>query len=266
VVYAEQADEVAQIEAEASVAAQIGFPVRLTGSAPLPFDIAAAVSFADQAQFHPGRYLAGLAGTVVAGDGVLIEGVRGLDVAEKRHICHVETTAGRLSAPHVVVATQYPFLNRGGQFARLSTRRSYGVAGVLADDVAAGMTINVGSPTHSTRTARLGNERLLIVVGEGHEVGQVSDTGQRWTRLRAWARERFGVTDFRYHWSAQEVSSADRLPFVGFIAPTSKRILTATGFDGWGMTNGTAAAILMRDLILGRPNRGRPRSTPGVPS
>jgi HAD superfamily phosphatase (TIGR01681 family) len=33
-------------------------------------------------------------------------------------------------------------------------------------------------------------------------------------------------------------------------------VLTATGFDGWGMTNGTASALMMTDLVLGRDNPG----------
>jgi len=153
-----------------------------------------------------------------------------------------------------VVATQYPFLNRGGQFTQLKTRRSYGIAGVLPDGVSAGMTISVGQPTHSTRSVNLNGEELLIVVGAGHETGHVTDTAPRWVQLQDWARQRFGVTEFRYHWSAEEVSTLDKVPFVGQIAPGAARILAATGFDGWGMTNGTAAAVMLRDAITGVDN------------
>ena len=254
VVYAEHDEERATVEAEAAVATRLGLPVSLTQDAPLPFPIAAAVHFEGQAQFHPGQYLAGLAEAFTSLGGTVMEGARVVDVDEHRDHCTVETTSGQLSTGHVVVATQYPILDRGGQFSRLTPRRSYGIAGVLPPGTEAGMTINTGSPTHSTRTASLDGDRLLIVVGEGHDVGHVSDTSRQWDALRSWARDRFGVTDFRYHWSAEETSSLDHLPFVGFIAPGSRRVLTATGFDGWGMTNGTASAILMRDLILGQEN------------
>lgn len=254
VVYTEDDAEVAQIEKEAEVAERIGLPVTMSGEAPLPFEVAAALHFQDQAHFHPGRYLAGLAEAFVRRGGVVVEGVWGRDVDEDNGICHVETTAGRMSAGYVVVATQYPFLNRGGQFTQMKATRSYGIAGLLPDGVSAGMTINVGSPTHSTRSATLNGEDLLIVVGEGHEVGHVSQTSERWIRLQDWARQRFGVTDFRYHWSAEETSTLDHVPFAGLIAPASERVFTACGFDGWGMTNGTASALLIRDLILGQDN------------
>ncbi|CCG04597.1 Glycine/D-amino acid oxidase, deaminating [Blastococcus saxobsidens DD2] len=254
VVYAEDDATVAHVEREAEVARRIGLPVTLGREAPLPFPVPAALSFADQAQFHPGRYLAGLAEAFVRAGGSVIEDVRAQAVDEDDDGCTVETTAGRLSAAHVVVATHYPFLDRGGHFARLKPSRSYGVAGVLPSGVPAGMTINAGSPTRSTRTAVLEGEDLLIVVGEGHEVGHVTDTDQRWARLQDWAREHFGVTDFRYHWSAEELTSLDRVPFTGYVMPGSQRVLTATGFAGWGMTNGTASAMLIRDLVLDRDN------------
>ncbi|NMR32277.1 FAD-dependent oxidoreductase [Crystallibacter degradans] len=254
VIYAEQPEEVEAVEAEARVAERIGLPVTLGQEAPVPFEVAAALHFTDQAHFHPGRYLAGLAEAFVHGGGNIIEGVRAREVSEESHHCTVGTAAGKLAAAHVVVATHYPFLDRGGQFSRMTARRSYGIAAVLPGGSNAGMAINAGSPTRSTRTVMLDGEELLIVVGEGHGVGHVSETGQRWARLQQWAQERYGVTDFRYHWSAEETSTLDHVPFVGFAAPGSNRLLLATGFDGWGMTNGTAAAMLMRDLILERDN------------
>jgi glycine/D-amino acid oxidase-like deaminating enzyme/nitrite reductase/ring-hydroxylating ferredoxin subunit len=249
VIYAEQDSEVEEVEREAETARQLGLDVSLTRDVSLPFAVAQGLSFNNQAHFHPGRYLSGLAEAFVAQGGTLIEGARVLDVDSHSDSCTVHTEAGDLTAGHVVVATQYPVLDRGGHFSRLKARRSYGIAGVLPDGATAGMTINVGSPTHSTRSASLGDEELLIVVGEGHEVGHVSDTAERWVRLQNWARERFGVTEFRNHWSAQEVSSLDHVPFVGQMVPGSPRVLTATAFDGWGITNGTASAMMLRDLL-----------------
>ena len=242
VVYAETPDEQQMIEAEADTVERLGLRASLRGDAPLPFGVALALHFEDQAQFHPGRYVAGLADAFTRAGGTLVEGLRALDVDEDPDSCRVDTTAGRVSAEHVVVATHAPFLNRGGQFAWLKPMRSYGVAGVLPEGMSVGMTINAGSPTRSTRSVNLGDEELVIVVGDGHPVGHVNDTAERWTRLRAWANERFGVSDFRYHWSAEETSTIDKVPFVGLINPGSDRIYVAAGFAGWGMTNGTASA------------------------
>jgi glycine/D-amino acid oxidase-like deaminating enzyme/nitrite reductase/ring-hydroxylating ferredoxin subunit len=254
VVYAEHPEDLPALEAEAELAQRLGFDTTLGPTAPVPFPVAGALTFQDQAQFHPGLYLNGLAQAFVRGGGVLVEGTRVLNVDEQSDGCEVQTTKGPLHAGHVIIATQYPILDRGGQFTRTQAHRSYAIAGVLGQGVVAGMTINVATPTRSTRTVDHDDEQLLVVVGEGHEVGRADDTEQRWDRLVAWARERFGVEDVRYIWSAQETRSLDRLPYVGFVAPGSRRVLTATGFGGWGVTNGTAAALMMRDLVLEREN------------
>jgi nitrite reductase/ring-hydroxylating ferredoxin subunit len=45
----------------------------------------------------------------------------------------------------------------------------------------------------------------------------------------------------------------DGLPFVGRM-PMTDRVWLATGFSAWGLSNGTAAAHLLADLLDGRPN------------
>lgn len=247
-VYAEDPSSAGRIEAEQAAAQAAGIPAVLDDDSGLPFPVDAALSVEDQATFHPGRYVEGLARAFVDAGGVLVTGVRATDVEEHQGRCTVVTDAGDVLAGQVVVATGSPFLDRGGHFARLTATRSYGVAGVLPDGHDPGMTIIVGPSTRSTRTAVLDGERLLVVVGEGHEVGHETNTDERWDRLRAWARDRFGVEDFRYHWSAEETHSDDGVPFGGLANPGARRVYTATGFAGWGMTNGTAAARLIADL------------------
>ena len=38
------------------------------------------------------------------------------------------------------------------------------------------------------------------------------------------------------------------------MTPFEDRVLMATGFAKWGLTGGTAAALLLADLVLGRAN------------
>ena len=250
-VYAAGSSDVEQLMAELSAAQEVGLPAVRVDEPDLPFPVAAAIGFEDQATFHPGKYVQGLLAAFVDAGGVMVAGVRVTDVEEDRDGCTVSSDAGEVSAGQVVVATGYPILDRGGHFARLRATRSYGVAGVLTAATDPGMTINVGSPTRSTRTVELDGERLLIVVGEGHEVGHATSTDERWERLRGWARAHFGVTEFRYHWSAEETHSDDLVPFAGLISPGAQRVYTATGFAGWGMTNGTASAMLIAALATG---------------
>lgn len=54
-----------------------------------------------------------------------------------------------------------------------------------------------------------------------------------------------------HFWSAQDYSPVDELPYVGPLLPFGEKVLIATGFDKWGLTNGVAAALALSSRILG---------------
>jgi nitrite reductase/ring-hydroxylating ferredoxin subunit len=154
----------------------------------------------------------------------------------------------------VIVATHYPFLDRSLAFARVHPQRSYCLACRIAGTPPDGMHISGDSPTRSVRSVPVSGEELLLVGGDGHRPGSGGDTETHYRALETFAREHWDVRSLDYRWSAQDNTSVDELPLVGPVTPFESRVLMATGFAKWGMTNGTAAALVLRDLVLGREN------------
>jgi glycine/D-amino acid oxidase-like deaminating enzyme/nitrite reductase/ring-hydroxylating ferredoxin subunit len=242
-----------QAEDEAAAAAAAGLPASLTDAAPLPYPTGAAVRFDDQAEFHVRKYLLALA-AALPGDGCeVFERSHAVEVDDDER-CVVKTPGGRVTADHVVVATHYPFLDRALAFARVHPQRSYALACRIAGAPPEGMFISGDSPTRSVRALPLDGDELLLVGGEGHRTGGGGDTEQRYARLERFAREHWDVESVEYRWSAQDNTTIDGVPYVGRLTPRSSQVLMATGFAKWGMTGGTAAALLLSDLILGRDN------------
>ncbi|MFO7285860.1 MAG: FAD-dependent oxidoreductase [Gammaproteobacteria bacterium] len=258
-VYAEGAAQVPSVEREAEAAARAGLPATFVrGDGRFPFEVHAAVRFDEQAQFDPVRYLEGLVADFVAKGGVIHEATRAIDV-ERGSPCTVVTRRGEIRADHVVIATNIPFLDRGGYFARVFPYRHMAIAATVpAARVPAGMFISADSPTRSFRTAPwTENERLLIVVGEAFPTA-AADTVQRLMELETFAAERFGTAAPTFRWGNQDYYAADRIPFVGPLVPGITRIRVATGFNAWGITAGTAAAMILTDAIAGRDNDWAP--------
>lgn len=253
-VYTESEDMVPQLRAEAEAARRVGLPASFAPEAPLPFPVEGAMRFDNQAQFHVRKYLLALAGEI-SGDGShIFEGTRALDVHEGTQ-CRVETDRGTVVARDVIVATHIPFLFKGQFWGKSYPRREYGIAAEIGETVASeGISISAESPTRSVRTANRDGQTVLIVVGESHKPGEDPDTERHYRNLEEWTRERFGVTDFQNRWSTQDYSSVDELPFVGRAGVGSERVYVATAYRSWGMSNGTAAAMLLSDLITGREN------------
>jgi glycine/D-amino acid oxidase-like deaminating enzyme/nitrite reductase/ring-hydroxylating ferredoxin subunit len=236
---------------EAQAAEQAGLPAWLAETTPLPFDVEAAVRFDNQAEFHAGRYLAALA-----------DSLAGARIFERSHAVEVssngdrtvKTPGGRVTAGHVIVATHYPFLDRSLAFARLTPQRSYAILCRVAGALPEGMFISGDSPTRSVRAVPLDGEERLLVGGEGHKTGTGGDTRVRYQRLEDFARRHWDVRSVDFRWSAQDNVTLDGVPYVGPVTPWDDRVLMATGFGKWGLTGGTAAALILADRVLGHEN------------
>lgn len=256
-VYCEDASCVSDLEDEVEAARKAGLDVELVADTSLPYGVAAALKHPDQAQFHARKYLLHLAELVEARGGQIFEMTRATGINESDR-CTVDTDRGTIAADHVVVATNYPFTDRGLMFARVHPKRSYAVTGAIDPSKAPdGMFISADSPTRSIRTIPDGERLLLMVGGNGHGAGQKTDTSTEYEDLENWMAERFGITEITHRWSSQDGVTVDLLPYVGTAWRSSDSVYTATGFRKWGLTNGTAAAHLIADSILGKDNASR---------
>jgi glycine/D-amino acid oxidase-like deaminating enzyme/nitrite reductase/ring-hydroxylating ferredoxin subunit len=251
--YTELDSHVSEIEDEVEAAREAGLAASFTDETDLPWRVKAAVRFEHQAQFHPRRYCVALA-RLVDGDGSRVfEQTRALDIDEGSP-CVVKTERHDVRAAFVVLATHLPFLDRGAYFARCHPEREYALAAALDGAVPKGMYISVEQPTRSVRQHPFDGGELLILSGESHMTGQDADTERHYAALEDFATTRFGVRSVDYRWSTQDHMSLDRLPYIGKLRRGSDRLYVATGFNKWGMTNGTVAGRVISDLILQRDN------------
>ena len=253
-VYAESIRKLDSIQKEVGAAQRAGLSVEFVADVDLPYPIAGAVRLDDQAQFHPRKYLAYFADEIPGDGSHLFEQSRVTDVSEGER-CSVVTDEGDVIAEHVILATHYPFWDRGLFFPRVHPKRSYAIAGPIDYAAApAGMYISIDEPTRTIRTIPGGDRTLVMVGGNGHAAGQKYDTDNDYRDLERWMAERFGVTKATHRWSAHDGVTVDLLPYIGTARRSSRRVYTATGFGKWGLTNGTAAAVVISDAILGRDN------------
>ena len=251
--YASTRASLNDVEEEVEAAQRAGLPASYTEETDLPYPVAGAVRFEAQAEFHPRRFLLALA-ALIPGDGShVFEATRATGVSHRRP-CRVETTGPPLTAGHVVVATHFPFLDRGLYFARIHAERSYALGVRVRGATPQGMYISADQPTRSIRSHPLPDGELLIVGGEGHKTGQGGDTAERYRALELFAREHWDVESVEYQWASQDNEAVDHVPYIGELAPHSSRLYTATGFRKWGLAQGVAAGMILEDLILGRKN------------
>jgi glycine/D-amino acid oxidase-like deaminating enzyme len=123
----------------------------MTDAVELPYPSYAAVCLPDQLQFNPMDVLASLADELRRAGGLVIEGARVTRVSGAGS-CELITSAGRLTADNVVLATGIPFLDRGLYFAKVTAQRSYALGFRVSTPIPRRMYISADAPTRSLRT------------------------------------------------------------------------------------------------------------------
>jgi glycine/D-amino acid oxidase-like deaminating enzyme/nitrite reductase/ring-hydroxylating ferredoxin subunit len=243
--------EVDALRHELQAVERLGLPASWTTTTELPFEVAGGIRFAGQAQLHAVRYAEGLARALAGVPGCRVHtGTRATQVEEQGDGVVVTTQQGRVRADHAVLATLAPITDRGFEFARQRAVRAYGVAAPVPGEGPAGTYLSAGPPDRSVRRYRHGDETYVIVVGASHDVGHEQHTDDHDEALVRFVRDHFGAEDVPYRWSAQDLVSDDRLPFVG-PTPFADRIHVATGFQKWGLSNGVVAAEILTAGIVG---------------
>ncbi len=241
-------DDASALEREAAAAVRLGIPATLTDRTELPFSVAGALCFPDQAQFDPLRFLHALAGELTVYEDTPVWNIEGNAVTFR---------GGRLRAKAVVVATHYPILNTPGYyFLRMHQQRSYVVALSGAPPVE-GMYLDAEESGFSFRQAG----GLLLLGGAGHRTGKNTEGGH-YGRLIRQAGFLYPQASVRTMWSAQDCITADGVPFIGEYAASMPRVFVACGFNKWGMTGAMVAASLLADRLTGVENRCAPVFSP----
>jgi glycine/D-amino acid oxidase-like deaminating enzyme len=254
--YAQSEKGVSSAREELEACKAAGLEAEWADEADVPFPFHGGVRLAQQAQFDPMPFVDSLIVELDERGGRLAQGVRVQKVSGEGDglALHLRTSDGdefSVHAKQCVLATGIPILDRGGFFARVKPSRSYCMAYKVPGNITRGMYISADSPTRSVRYAPTAEGDRLIVGGAGHPVGRERHPAASVQELSSWAKQHYPGAMQTHYWSAQDYTPADELPYVGPILPGNDKIFVATGFDKWGMTNGTAAALALSSRILG---------------
>lgn len=251
-IYTQSADYLQQLVNEMNAYEKLGISGEYVASTPLPFSVNGAIIMNNQAQFHPLKYLIYFINEITAKGGLIFEHTPAIDITTGPPQAQVITKNGsKLSCDQMIIATHFPFEDKTGfYFARMHADRSYVLAVKTEKDFLGGMYINAEQPTRSLRYTKINGDKLVLFGGDHHKTGQGIDTFKHYQALENFAEETFGIKEIPYRWSAQDLTTSDKIPYVGKITENHEHIFVATGYRKWGMTNGTVAAQLLTDLIL----------------
>ena len=229
-----------------------------TSSSSLPFKITGAVKTKNQAEFHPVKYMYGLANCILNYGGTIFTNSLVTDVQRNNDEFITYVNNYHIKSRFVVMASHYPIINFPGfYFSKMYQCTSYAIGIAVNNDIN-GMYINTGEPVLSFRTAKLenSNNRLLILGGGSHKTGFAPDSNSifGYEFLKKEAEKLFPNCDIKYKWNTRDCVTLDKIPYIGDFSSFMPNMYVATGFNKWGMTTSNVAANIIKDRILGNNN------------
>ncbi|WNB93965.1 FAD-dependent oxidoreductase [Bacillus sp. NEB1478] len=226
----------------------------------IPFDIQhkKALVMRNQAHFHPLKYLTALVNELENLGVKMYENTTAADIQESKSdkkATVITENGHEIKANFVVCCTHFPFFDgMGFYFTRMMAERSYVLAVKTKDKFPEGMYLSVDDTVRSYRTILQDGEKIVLIGGESHQTGQGIPTHLHYEALLKEAKKTLNVERVLSRWSAQDLITLDKVPFIGKLTHKHDHIFVATGFKKWGMTTGTLAAHIIRDYILDREN------------
>lgn len=240
--YTTQEEQVELLKEEARAASRCGIDSSYVNGREikeLPFPVAGAVKFENQAQFHPLAFMKAISEKVTVYDNTKVLAVKGHTII---------TEDNQIEADYIVFATHYPFVNVPGfYFMRQHQERSYVMALKEAGELS-GMYYGIEEDALSFRS--VGKDVLLG--GGSHRTGKkitCNDAKYGYSFLEKKAKQYYPEAEIVARWSAQDCISHDKVPFIGKYSVFFPYWYVATGFKKWGMTTSMIAATAINEEI-----------------
>jgi len=245
--YSESEEDREQVQREADVSREIGLNAKWSDAMPLPH---AVVGFRidEMARINTMAYLNQLADLVVQRGGQIFERTLAYppegDSSEA-----IKAGTGTAQYRHLVCAVHSNLIDAMKVDIQIPPYQSYAIAAEVKETIPDGLMWDNQDPYHYVRRATSTDPAQIVVGGCDHRTGS-GDELQAIADLESYVRNRFTVRQIRSRWSAELFEPSDGLPLIGR-APGKENVYLATGLSGVGLTQGTGAAKMIADLIVG---------------
>jgi glycine/D-amino acid oxidase-like deaminating enzyme/nitrite reductase/ring-hydroxylating ferredoxin subunit len=249
--------DISFLKRDADLASEFGFDA--TYLKRVPYFNLPGVGFANQAKFHPRKYLGQLVARIAGAGSHVFEKSAATDFdPEKRR---AKVRGHWISFKHLFIATNNPLVGLAKMTSAtlFQTKLALYTSYVLGAHVPSNMIPecifwDTKDPYDYLRVDRGRDFDYAIFGGEDHKTGQVKRTEKPYARLLARLKKIVSAAHIDHQWSGQIISTPDGLPYIG---ENAEYQFIATGFCGNGITFGTVSAIMARDWATGRKSPWR---------
>lgn len=224
----------------------------------MPFEIAGGIKLENQAQFHPVKYIYGLASKINEYGGLIFTNSQVKDIKRENNEYVTYGKNYKIKSKQVILASHYPFINFPGfYFSKMYQTTSYALAIETNSKIPDGMYITSSEPTISFRNAKYKNKKIIIIGGGNHKTGYSPESSLNYGYkfIEKEAKTIYPDANILFKWNTRDCVTLDKIPYIGEFSNLMPNMYVATGFNKWGMTSSNVAANIIKDIILGIDNK-----------
>lgn len=205
--------------------------------------------------FNPVKYLKGLLKVIRKSNNIKVyENSIATKVRKDGDSYTVMVNGFEVKTKKIVVACNYPFFTIPG-FIPLKTylERSY----ITATKVDNNEKINGITGTYPTVSFRFHEEKdskYFIYLSNTSKISSKLNYEKNYEETILESKKITGKSP-SYKWTNMDVMTNDFLPLIGRVSDDDSNVFIATGYNTWGMTNGTIAGKIISDLIRNKENK-----------
>lgn len=249
-VYTTKEENVRKIQDELETCKRLNIRMTYKENLPINMPVKAALEYEEGYLFHIRKYLLRLAECFVESGGTIYEQTP-IQAIQPDEITGLQAENGSyVHARKIVIASHFPMYDGLGLYVtRLQMKREYVIGVKVSEDkMPEGNYISADIPRFSIRPVP--EKGVVLIAGGEHRTGDDMKECTHFDELRAFAKQVFDSDEALYHWSTQDYVTSDKMPYVGYLnSKHSHDVYVATGFNKWGMTGGTSAALVLKEML-----------------
>lgn len=250
-IFTEQEKDILKLEKEKKILEEFGIACEMLDALPFPYPSVQALKVDDTYVFHPLDYLRSLQSIVIRKGVAIYEHICAREIKKENDIYIVETDKGIITAKQVIVTTHYPFFVSPGFIPLKSHIEKSYILAAKWDSARPISAITIGKPTVSLRFYK----DFLLYGGQSHKTSNHLHAKDRYDELiQDYQKQWKEYPMISYIWSTHDVITEDGMPYIGKASKDDDCLFLATGFNKWGMTNGSLAGKILADMVLGKAN------------
>ena len=204
--------------------------------------------------FHPIKYLNALI--------KIIRKSKNIDIYENSRVGKIKnedndyvaiSNNNIIKAKIIILACNYPFFTIPGLIPiKTYLEKSY----ITASIVDKTKNINGITNTYPTKSFRYHEDenKYFIYLTNSSKICDKLNYKRNYDECEKESKKITGKK-IAYKWTNMDVMTNDYLPLIGKLSEEYSNVFIATGYNTWGMTNGTIAAKILLDQINGKKNK-----------